>query len=47
MDRREFLRSSCGMAAAFLALNDVFGPVFSVDQAEAADPEWCWPAPRA
>ena len=39
MDRREFLRSSCGMAAAFLALNDVFGPVFTVDQAEAADPE--------
>ena len=27
------------MAAAFLALNDVFGPVFTVDQAEAADPE--------
>ena len=39
MDRREFLRSSCGMAAAFLALNDVFGPVFTVDQAEAADPD--------
>ena len=38
MDRRSFLRSSCGMAAAFLAMNDVFGPVFKVAAAEAADP---------
>jgi hypothetical protein len=38
MDRRSFLRSSCGMAAAFLALNDVFGPVFNVAAADAADP---------
>ena len=39
MDRRQFLRSSCGMAAAFVALNDVFGPVFDVGSAEAAQPE--------
>jgi predicted TIM-barrel fold metal-dependent hydrolase len=39
MDRRRFLRSTCGMAAAFVAMNDVFGPLFNVDQAEAKEPE--------
>jgi predicted TIM-barrel fold metal-dependent hydrolase len=39
MDRREFLRSSCGMAAAFLAMNSVFGEVFSVGKAEAGEPD--------
>ena len=39
MDRREFLRTSCGLATAFLALNAVHGPVFSVSTAEAADPD--------
>ena len=39
MDRRRFLQRSCGMAAAFLALNAVFGPIFAVAPAEAADPE--------
>ena len=29
MDRRHFLRSSCRMAAAFVALNDVFGSIFN------------------
>src|SRR4051812_13510757 len=38
MDRRKFLRTSCGMAAAFVALNDVFGPIFDVSPAEAAEP---------
>jgi hypothetical protein len=38
MDRRAFLRSSCGMAAAFLAMNTVYGSIFSVEEAEAADP---------
>jgi predicted TIM-barrel fold metal-dependent hydrolase len=38
MDRRQFLRSSCGMAAAFLAMNSVFGRLFDVSEAEAADP---------
>ena len=37
MDRREFLRSASGMAAAFLAMNEVFGDVFRVDPVEAAD----------
>src|SRR5207245_7787336 len=39
MDRRHFLRTSCGMAAAFVALNDVFGPIFDVSPAEAAQPD--------
>ncbi len=38
MDRRRFLRTACGMAAGFLAMNRVFGPFFSVSPAEAADP---------
>ena len=37
MDRRTFLRSASGMAAAFLAMNKVFGPVWDVSEAEAAD----------
>src|SRR5215469_8070586 len=36
--RRHFLRTSCGMATAFVALNEVFGPVFEVAPAEAAEP---------
>lgn len=39
MDRRNFLRSACGMAAAFVAMNEVYGPLFRVDPAEAAQPE--------
>src|SRR3546814_711306 len=38
LDRREFLRTSGGMAAAFMAINGVFGPLFAVDPAEAAEP---------
>lgn len=37
LDRRRFLRSSAGMAAGFVAMNEVFGPVFNVSEAEAAD----------
>jgi len=36
LSRREFLAGSAGMAAAFLAMNDVFGPMFEVSWAEAA-----------
>jgi uncharacterized protein len=39
LDRRRFLRSACGMAAAFVAMNDVFGPIFKVDPAEAKEPD--------
>ena len=37
MDRREFLKTSSGMAAAFLALNSVYGKMFDVSEVEAAD----------
>ena len=39
MDRREFLKTACGMATAFMAMNAVYGPLFSVDPAEAANPD--------
>src|SRR3546814_16545740 len=38
LDRREFLRTSGGMAAAFMALHRGFGPLFEVGPAEAAEP---------
>jgi hypothetical protein len=38
MSRRDFLASSAGMAAAFLGMNEIFGPLFSVSEAEAATP---------
>ena len=37
VDRRDFLKSASGFAAAFLAMNQVFGPVWKVSEAEAAD----------
>lgn len=37
ISRRDFLASSSGMAAAFLALNSVFGRFFEVDPVEALD----------
>jgi len=37
VDRRTFLKSSSGFAVAFLAMNKVFGPVWDVSEAEAAD----------
>ena len=39
MSRCEFLATSAGMTTAFLAMNKVFGPVFGVEDAEAADME--------
>jgi predicted TIM-barrel fold metal-dependent hydrolase len=38
VSRRRFLRTASGMAAAFLAMNEVYGPLFGVSPAEAADP---------
>jgi hypothetical protein len=38
MNRRQFLASSAGMTSAFIALNEVFGRVFEVSHAEAAEP---------
>ncbi len=37
ISRRQFLKTSSGMAVAFLAMNQVFGPVWDVSEAEAAD----------
>jgi predicted TIM-barrel fold metal-dependent hydrolase len=40
LDRRKFLRTSCGMAAAFLAMKQIYGAdVFQVEEAEAREPE--------
>ena len=38
MSRRDFLRTSGGMAVSFMAMNEVFGPAFLVHEAEAAEP---------
>jgi uncharacterized protein len=46
MDRRRFLRTGAGMAAALIALNEVFGDCYEVSAAEAEDPkafEEKWP----
>ena len=37
--RRDFLRSGSGMAAALLALNQVFGDCYEVDAEEVEDPQ--------
>jgi uncharacterized protein len=40
LNRRQFLRTSCGMAAAFVAMNEIYGGnVFQVTPAEAHEPE--------
>jgi len=37
--RRQFLRTAAGMAAAYLTMNEVYGPLFQVSRAEAATQE--------
>jgi len=39
MTRRQFLRTGSGMAAALLAMNQVFGNCFEVEAAELEDPQ--------
>ncbi|MPZ42698.1 MAG: amidohydrolase family protein [Betaproteobacteria bacterium] len=39
ISRRKFFKTASGMAAAFLAMNDVYGPMFGVSRAEAASPD--------
>ena len=39
MTRRAFFKTSAGMAAAFVAMNETFGPLYMVSRAEAATPE--------
>lgn len=38
MSRRDYMRTSMGMATAFLASNAVYGPNWTVDAAEAVEP---------
>ncbi|MGH7372638.1 MAG: hypothetical protein ACREJY_00285 [Candidatus Rokuibacteriota bacterium] len=37
MSRRAFFRTAAGMAAAYVAMNEVYGPLFAATRAEAAD----------
>jgi hypothetical protein len=39
MSRRQFLATASGMAAAFLAMNEVYGPLYGVTPAEAQTPD--------
>ena len=39
LSRRRFFQSAAGMAASFLAMNQVYGPLFAASPAEAATPE--------
>ena len=39
MSRRAFFTTAAGMAAAYLVMNQVYGPMFDVTRAEAATPE--------
>src|SRR6202171_539110 len=40
LSRRQFMATGCGMAAAFLAMKEIYGTnVFQVDAAEAHEPE--------
>ncbi|MBL8378559.1 MAG: amidohydrolase family protein [Burkholderiales bacterium] len=39
VSRRTFFKSAAGMAAAFVAMNDTFGPLYVVSRAEAQTPE--------
>lgn len=45
IDRRRFLRSSCGTAVAFAAMNGVFGRFFAVEPEEILDPAAATPSP--
>src|SRR5258708_1986141 len=39
VSRRRFFQTAAGMAAAFVAMNDVYGPIFGVSRAEAQSPD--------
>src|ERR1700676_2371596 len=38
LTRRRFFQTAAGMAASFVAMNEVYGPLFDVTKAEAATP---------
>jgi uncharacterized protein len=39
LTRRQFFQTAAGMAASYYVMNQVYGPLFSVTEAEAATPE--------
>lgn len=39
VSRRHFFQSAAGMAVAFVAMNDTYGPLYMVSKAEAATPD--------
>src|SRR6185295_18022619 len=39
IDRRRFFQTAAGMAASFVAMNQVYGPLFAATAAEAATPD--------
>src|SRR5271170_1385794 len=39
LSRRQFFKTAAGMATAFLAMNDVYGPLYRATPAEAASVE--------
>ncbi len=39
LSRRKFFQSAAGMAAAFVAMNETYGPLYMVSRAEAATPD--------
>jgi hypothetical protein len=39
LSRRAFFQGAAGMAAAFVAMNETYGPLYAVSKAEAATPE--------
>src|SRR4029077_7141845 len=39
LSRRRFFQTAAGMAASFVAMNEVYGPLFEASPAEAATPE--------
>jgi predicted TIM-barrel fold metal-dependent hydrolase len=39
ISRRTFFKTAAGMAAAFVAMNDIYGRLYAVSRAEAATPE--------
>src|SRR5258708_21583427 len=38
LSRRPFMRTTCGMAAVLLAMNEIYGPGFQVGAAQQRDP---------
>ena len=39
VSRRQFFQGAAGMAAAYLAMNETYGPLYMVSRAEAQTPE--------